>query len=95
MIFFIISFFDKLPLPSYENSYPSVRGISDAVKIIEAHNNAYLHVQKGSYKSPESCWSTGEDVHVFAWKYNCFFIKDKLILIDQKYQIPRPEILYA
>ena len=52
MIFFIIPFFDKLPLPSYENSYPSVRGISDAVKIIEAHNNAYLHVQKGSYKSP-------------------------------------------
>ena len=86
--------FDQLPSPYFENSYPWVNGISDAIKIIEAHNNAYLHVQKGTHKTP-SCWSDGENTNVFAWKYRCFIVKDKLIVLDKKYQITRPEKLIA
>ena len=86
--------FDLLPSPYFENSYPGVNGISDAIKIIEAHNNAYLHVQKGTHKTP-SCWSDGENTNVFAWKYRCFIVKDKLIVLDKKYQITRPEKLLA
>ena len=86
--------FDLLPSPYFENSYPWVNGISDAIKIIEAHNNAYLHVQKGTHKTP-GCWSDGENTNVFAWKYNCFLINDRLIRLKPKYQISRPEKLLA
>ena len=86
--------FDLLPSPYFENSYPRVNGISDAIKIIEAHNNAYLHVQKGTHKTP-GCWSFGENTNVFAWKYNCFLINDRLIRLKPKYQISRPEKLLA
>tara|TARA_B100002003_G_C14118639_1_gene538030 strand:+ start:1426 stop:1902 length:477 start_codon:yes stop_codon:yes gene_type:complete len=87
--------FDLLPSPYFENSYPRVNGISDAIKIIEAHNNAYLHVQKGTHKTPPGCWSFGENTNVFAWKYNCFLINDRLIRLKPKYQISRPEKLLA
>ena len=86
--------FDLLPSPYFENSYPWVNGISDAIKIIEAHNNAYLHVQKGTHKTP-SCWSDGENTNVFAWKSRCFLIRDKLIVLDKRYHITRPEKLLA
>ncbi len=81
--------FGLLPSPYFENSYPWVSGISDAIKIIEAHNNAYLHIQKGTHLTP-SCWSTGENTNVFEWKSRCFLIKDKLIILDKRYQITRP-----
>ena len=81
--------FDLLPSPYFENSYPWVSGISDAIKIIEAHNNAYLRMQKGTHLTP-SCWFTGENTNVFEWKSRCFLIKDKLIVLDKRYQITRP-----
>ena len=87
--------FDQLPSPSYENSYPRVGGIIDAINIIETHNNAYLHIQKGSYVSPEICGSVEGDPYFFAWKYECFIVKDKLILLDKKYKITRPEKLFT
>ena len=81
--------FDLLPSPYFENSYPWVNGISDAIKIIEAHNNAYLRMQKGTHLTP-SCWSTGENTNVFEWKYSCFLIEDKLIVLDKRYHVTRP-----
>jgi hypothetical protein len=87
--------FDQLPSLYYKSSYPRVNGISDAIKIIEAHNNAHLHMQKGTHKPPEICWSLGENTNVFAWKYNCFLIKDRPIFLKPKYQVSRPEKLLA
>ena len=81
--------FDLLPSPYFENSYPWVSGISDAIKIIEAHNNAYLRIQKGTHLTP-NCFFTGENTNVFEWKSRCFLIKDKLIVLDKRYQITRP-----
>ena len=85
--------FDQLPSVYFESSYPIVNGVNDAIKIIEAHNNAYLHIQKGTHKPPENCWSVGESINVFAWKYRCFFVEDKIIVLDEKYQIDRPDKL--
>ena len=87
--------FEQLPSLYYKSSYPRVNGISDAIKIIEAHNNAHLHMQKGTHKPPEICWSLGENTNVFAWKYNCFLIKDRPIFLKPKYQVSRPEKLLA
>ena len=81
--------FDLLPSPYFANSYPWFSGISDAIKIIEAHNNAYLRMQKGTHLTP-SCWSDGWNTNVFEWKFSCFIIKNKLIILDKRYHVTRP-----
>ena len=49
-------------------------------------------MQKGTHLTP-SCWSDGWNTNVFEWKYSCFLIEDKLIVLDKRYHVTRPEKL--